>query len=195
MLRTQSSEQSSSETTEEDSDDDPHDVRGRRPSQKGLQRDARDAIRKRRHVTSPSQQRSGPIPPDHSNDAKQIGSLPRRMSFTRSRSPHPRTFDNATNAAHLPSGASSFPQRHKLLPVAHTLLPAMISGSLSLPYFGTWTFCMDTRYMGESLLLIGSLACFNKKFSDDTHDIIDLSISTGEYIFHTCAKFYLCTNS
>ncbi|KAG2058490.1 hypothetical protein BDR06DRAFT_980357 [Suillus hirtellus] len=88
MLRTQSSEQSSSETTEEDSDDEPHDVRGRRPSQKGLQREARDAIRKRRH-------RSGPIPPDHSNDAKQIGSLPRRMSFTRSRSPHPRTFDNA----------------------------------------------------------------------------------------------------
>jgi hypothetical protein len=131
---------------------------------------------------------------DYTNDGKQIGSLPRRMSFTRSRSPHPRTFDNATNAAHPPSGASSFPQRHKLLPVVHTLLPAMISGSLSLPRLGTWTFCMDTRYMGESLLLIGSLAFFNKKLSVDTHDIIDSSMSTGEYNIHTSAKSCPGTN-
>ncbi|KAG2157960.1 Fph type histidine kinase [Suillus bovinus] len=190
-LCTQSSDQSSSETAEEDSDDEPRDVRGRRPSQKGLRRDVRDAIRRKRHATSPSQQRSGPIPLDYSNNGKQIGSLPRRMSFTRSRSPHPRTFDNATNAAHSPSGASSFPQRHKLLPVVHTLLPAMISGSLSLPWLGTWTFCMDTRYMGESLLLIGSLACFNKKLSDDTHDIIDSSMSTEMYVLIIIAMFYI----
>ncbi|KAG2341363.1 hypothetical protein BDR05DRAFT_454866 [Suillus weaverae] len=173
-----SSDQSSSETAEEDSDDEPHDNRGRRSSQKGLQRDVRDATRRKRHATSPSQQTSGPVPLDYSNDSKQFGSLPRRMSFTRSRSPHPRTFDNATNAAHPSSGASSFPQWHKLLPVV-TLLPAMISSSFSLPRLGTWTFCMDTRYMGESLLLIGSLAFFNKKISDDTHNIIDSSMSAA----------------
>ncbi|KAG1882199.1 Fph type histidine kinase [Suillus subluteus] len=104
-----SSDQSSTETADEDSDDEPHDIRGRRPSQK-------DTIRRKRRPTSPSQQASGPMPLDYTNDGKQIGSLPRRMSFTRSRSPHPRTFDNATNAAHPSSGASSFPQRHKLLP-------------------------------------------------------------------------------
>jgi len=53
---------------------------------------------------------------------------------------------------------------------------------------------MDTRYMGESLLLIGSLAFFNKKLSDDTHDIIDSSMSAGEYIIYTSAKFCLGTN-
>lgn len=185
-----SSDQSSSETAEEDSDDEPHDVRnrGRRSSQKGLQKDVRDAIRRKRHPTSPSKQTHSSTSIDYTNDGKQ---MPRRMSFTRSRSPHPRTFDNATNATHPSSGASSFPQRHKLLSVAHTLLPATISGSLSLPRLGTWTFCMDTRYMGESLLLIGSLAFFNKKLSVDTHDIIDSSMSAEMYILLIIATLYI----
>ncbi|KAG1734154.1 Fph type histidine kinase [Suillus lakei] len=155
--RNQRSDQSSSETAEDDSDEEPQDVRGRRPSQKSLQRDVRDAIRRKRHPTSPSQQTSGSVSLDYSNDGKQIGSSQRRMSFTRSRSPHPRTFDNATNAAHPPSGASSFPQRHKLLPSVHTLLPAMITGSLSLPRLGTWTFCMNTRESPNDGVLTGLL--------------------------------------
>lgn len=185
-----SSDQSSSETAEEDSDDEPHDVRnrGRRSSQKGLQKDVRDAIRRKRYPTSPSKQTFSSTSIDYTNDGKQ---MPRRMSFTRSRSPHPRTFDNATNATHPSSGASSFPQRHKLLSIAHTLLPATISGSLSLPRLGTWTFCMDTRYMGESLLLIGSLAFFNKKLSVDTHDIIDSSMSAEMYILLIIATLYI----
>jgi len=63
----------------------------------------------------------------------------------------------------------------------------MISMSLCLPFLGTWTFCMDTRYMGESLLLIGSFAFFNSKLSDDTLDTIDSSMSTGESIVYTAS--------
>ncbi|KAG1747091.1 uncharacterized protein EDB91DRAFT_1048558 [Suillus paluster] len=190
---TQPSDQSISDTAEEDSDDELHvnGARGRRPSQKSLQKDVRDSIRRKRHPTSPSQQTSGHMPHDCSNEGKQISSLQRRISFTRSRSPHPQVFNNATNGTHPPPGASAFPQRHKPPPVVHTLLPAMISASLSLPSLGTWTFCMDTRYMGESLLLIGSLAFFNEKLSDDTLHTIDSSMSAEMYILLITAIIYI----
>ncbi|KAG0708202.1 hypothetical protein DFH29DRAFT_893584 [Suillus ampliporus] len=128
---------------------------------------------------------------DYSNEGKQIGSVPRRMSFTRSRSPHPQTFNNATNGVHPPSGTSSFPQRHKPPSVVHTLLPAIISASLSIPYLGIWTFCMDARYMGESLLLVGSLAFFNRKLSDDTLHTIDSAMSAEMYILLLAAIMYI----
>ncbi|OJA16462.1 hypothetical protein AZE42_04676 [Rhizopogon vesiculosus] len=176
------------ETAEEDSDDEPQGIRGRRPSQKSLKRDIRHSSRKR-HSTS-SQQASGPMTLDYSNEGKQMGSLQRRMSFTHSRSPHPQTLNNPINGAFSPS-TSSFPQRQKPPPVVHTLFPAMISASLRIPFLGTWSFCMDTRYMGESLLLIGSLTFFNGKLSDDTLHTVDASMSIEMYILLITAVLYI----
>jgi hypothetical protein len=70
----------------------------------------------------------------------------------------------------------------------------MISARIRLPVLGTWTFCMDTRYMGESLLLIGSLAFFNRKLSDDTLHTVDSSMSVGESFIYTSAKLCFTTN-
>lgn len=185
------SDLSGNETAEDDSDDEPHGVRGRRSSQKSLQRDVLDSSRREQHPTY-SQQMSGLVPLDHSNEGKQIGSMQRRMSFTRSRSPHPQTLNNPTNGAHSSSVTSSFPQRHK--PVVHALLPAMVAARLRLLFLGTWIFCMDTRYMGESLLLIGSLAFSNRKLSDDTLHTVDSSVSIGDFIVYTSVKLHFSTN-
>jgi len=185
------SDLSGNETTEDDSDDEPHGVRGRRSSKKSLQRDVWDNSRREQHPTY-SQQMSGPIPPDYSNEGKQVGSMQRRMSFTRSRSPHPQTLNNPTNGAHSSPVTSSFPQRHKS--VVHALFPATISARLRLPFLGTWIFCMDTRYMAESLLLIGSLAFSNSKLSDDTLHTVDSSVSIGDSIICTSAKLHFSTN-
>jgi hypothetical protein len=53
---------------------------------------------------------------------------------------------------------------------------------------------MDTRYMGESLLLIGSLAFSNSKLSDDTLHTVDSSVSIGDSIVYTSAKLHFSTN-
>lgn len=182
----QCSDQSGNETAE-DSDDELQGVRGRHPSQKTLQNDVRSTSARMGRPTS-FQHASSPISLDYSNESKQISSLQRRMSFTRSRSPHPQILNNAANGAHPPS--VSLPQRHKPLPVVRALLPAMISTSTRLPFLGTFSFCMDTRYMGESLLLIGSLAFFNSKLSDDTIHTIDSSLSLGEYCLHICEALF-----
>lgn len=178
----QCSDDSGIDTAGEDTDDDRLGDRGRRTSMKTLRQDVRDTIRRKRQQMSPSRRALSPVFTDNVAEQKPNGSLGRRQSFTRSRSPHIRGLSNSSHGAHPQVGSPVPFVRHRSLPALHTFLPAKVLASLPIPFRGTfWTFSMDARSLAESLLLLGSLVYTNWKLSSAFKllDISDPSISLG----------------
>ncbi|TFK49898.1 hypothetical protein OE88DRAFT_1645701 [Heliocybe sulcata] len=114
----------------------------------------------------------------------------RRFSFTRSRSPMPRT--SSANAAEIPrisSPLSGFRTRR----VFEYLLPVTIELTFRVPFSATiWTMSLDARKAGECFLLAASLAYITQKLSlEQLPSGIDLPVSTELQLLIMASVTYL----
>lgn len=169
-----SSNDSDTDNSSDDTDREVPPVRGRRPSFKSSRQDTMENVRRKRRQQSPPLRTLSPIPADYMGEQSQNGPSPRRISFTRSRSPHMRT-SNSSQGANVQSIVAAPFLRHKVHATFYHLFPAAIMLQFAIPFSATTlTFSANSRGFAESFLLLSSLFLANKQLAR-AHKLIDMS--------------------
>lgn len=164
LTRQKKSDDSDEDTAGEDTDDGQHLDRGRCTSLKGLRKDVRDTVRKKKQQMSPSRRTLSPVFAEHVSEPRTNGTS--GHSFARSRSPHVRTLNSSGQSPHQTTTTPMSHARHRTPLTSRALLPGEISLHVPIPFSGTfWTFSADSRSLAESLLLLGSLFYANRKLA------------------------------
>ncbi|KAI6133531.1 Fph type histidine kinase [Pisolithus croceorrhizus] len=102
-----SSNDSDTDNSSDDTDREVPPLRGRRPSFKSSRQDVMENVRRKRRQQSPPLRTLSPILADYMDEQSQNGPSPRRISFTRSRSPHMRSSNSTQGTNTQPNVAAS----------------------------------------------------------------------------------------
>ncbi|KAI3613808.1 dolichol kinase [Moniliophthora roreri] len=158
---------SQSEDSLDDSDDEILSIppRGRTFSQSSA-RNGPIPVKRTKATTSSSRRRPSPYPTSSGESSAPNG----RMSFTRSKSPAMQH----TTARFLSLGSQlGFPllDRHKsLLTSWRHVLPATFELGIRIPFTSyTWSFSLDSRRAGESIIILYSLVYGSSKIWEETN--------------------------
>lgn len=175
-------------SSDEESDDDmPSDLRGRAYLQKNIKSNSVDVDSSKRRP-SPHEGSSG----DSAATAKARHSH-KRTSFTRSRSPavlRAPTSMKSLNRHLSPIVVRNNPRQISDLAEPQSLLPAGLRFQLRVP-LSSWTclFCIDTRKLGESLLLLISLLCASYCIAGYPTPNIPLLLNPETHVWLAFGKF------